>query len=117
MDMQDAADLPVVALAIGDPAGISPELAARLLANAEVLGAADLVVFGDARVLDRGAEIAGVEIVYDVVRSVEQVEPGRKPVLVDLGQLDPATITLGEASAEGGRFALANYAAALSFGQ
>ena len=36
--------LPTIALAMGDPAGISPELTAKLLANDEVRAAARIVV-------------------------------------------------------------------------
>jgi len=43
---------PVIALAMGDPAGISPELTAKLLALDEVVDKARIVVIGDRRVLD-----------------------------------------------------------------
>ena len=56
---------PTIALAMGDPAGISPELTARLLALDELRSAARLVVFGDRRVLDAGAAVAGVELSLD----------------------------------------------------
>ncbi len=49
---------PVLALAIGDPAGVGPELAARALADREVRAAADFIIVGDRRVLARGAEVA-----------------------------------------------------------
>ena len=51
---------PLIALAMGDPAGISPELTARLVASDEVRGRANLLVIGDRRVFDAGARIAGV---------------------------------------------------------
>ena len=43
---------PTLALAMGDPAGISPELTARLLALDEVRQQARLIVIGDRRVLE-----------------------------------------------------------------
>ncbi len=52
---------PIIALAMGDPAGISPELTARLLALDEIVAAARIVVIGDRRVLDDGARVAGVQ--------------------------------------------------------
>ena len=103
---------PTLALAIGDPAGIGPELAARLLADAEVRDAAHLVVVGDRRVLRRGAEAAGVGADVPVVTDPAGAVPGRT-VLLDLGHLDPGTITVGVAAAEGGRFALENFRTAL----
>ena len=53
---------PVIALAMGDPAGISPELTAKVVALDEVRDAARVVVIGDRRVFDEGAKIAGVEL-------------------------------------------------------
>ena len=49
---------PLIALAMGDPAGISPELAARLIVSDRVRAAARLVIIGDRRVLEAGARIA-----------------------------------------------------------
>jgi 4-hydroxythreonine-4-phosphate dehydrogenase len=89
---------PVIALAMGDPAGISPELTAKAVALDEVRNAAQVVVIGDRRVFDEGARIAGV------VPTVE---------FVDLKHLDPATVKRGVASKEGGASALANYRHAL----
>ena len=51
---------PTIALAMGDPAGISPELTAKVVALPEVRDAMRLVVIGDARVFDAGAKLAGV---------------------------------------------------------
>ena len=49
---------PLVALVVGDPAGIGPELAAKLAADSSVAEAVRLLVVGDRRIFDRGAEIA-----------------------------------------------------------
>lgn len=91
---------PTLALAIGDPAGISPELTAKVIALPEVRQAAKVIVIGDRRVFDEGARIAAVQ---------------EKPeAFIDLGNLDPASIQRGVASREGGASALANYRKALS---
>ena len=106
---------PLLALAMGDPAGISPELTARVLADPAVRAAADIVVLGDARVLAAGAAVAGVEPDVEVVSSftAPRTAPLARPVLIDGGHCDPARIARGVASREGGAFALANYRAAL----
>jgi 4-hydroxythreonine-4-phosphate dehydrogenase len=100
---------PRIGLAIGDPAGIGPELAAKLAADAEVRAAVDLVVVGDARVLARGAAVAGVDL--DLPRLGSDAAPAAAdgPVLLDLGHLDPETIAVGVAAEAGGRAALENY--------
>lgn len=90
---------PVIALAMGDPAGISPELTAKVAALEETRAAARIVVIGDRRVFDEGMRIAGTK--------APDIE------FHDLKNLDPLTIKRGVASKEGGDFALANYRHAL----
>src|SRR3954454_11208784 len=93
---------PVVALAIGDPAGIGPELAAKMATDPDVRSVASLVVVGDRRVLERGAAESGLSLDIDVRGPDGAITPGDKPVLIDLGHLDPDSIERGIASAEGG---------------
>jgi 4-hydroxythreonine-4-phosphate dehydrogenase len=90
---------PVIALAMGDPAGISPELTAKVLALKEVRDAARVVVVGDRRIFEDGARIAGAEI--------PDVE------FQNLKHADPSTIRRGLAAKAGGESALANYRTAL----
>jgi 4-hydroxythreonine-4-phosphate dehydrogenase len=105
---------PTIAFAMGDPAGISAELAAKLLALPEVRSAARIVVFGDRRVLEEGARVAGsaldVRLVEDDA-AASQVQDG--PVLVDLRNLAPAEVERGVAGLAGGRFATENFRRAL----
>jgi 4-hydroxythreonine-4-phosphate dehydrogenase len=51
---------PPIAVTMGDPAGVGPEICLRLLANASVREFADPVVFGDLGVLRRCAERTGL---------------------------------------------------------
>jgi 4-hydroxythreonine-4-phosphate dehydrogenase len=113
----DATVRPRIALAMGDAAGISPELTARVLADPEVCKA-EIVVFGDARVLARGAEIASVTLAIDT-QPVSGDTPGiagplRRPLLLDLGNCDPSGIATGVISAAAGRFATENFTRALT---
>ena len=109
---------PVIALAMGDPAGISPELTAKLLALDEVVDKARIVVIGDRRVLDDGARIAAVKLnLISASPDADLCKEERAPVFIDLGHLDPASVTRSTATAEGGRFALTNYRHALTMGR
>jgi 4-hydroxythreonine-4-phosphate dehydrogenase len=65
---------PRIALTLGDPAGIGPELGARLLADPATSEAADVVVVAGDDELARGAAQAGVERAE--LRS-EVIDPGR----------------------------------------
>jgi len=90
---------PVIALAMGDPCGISPELTAKVVALDEVRKAARVVVIGDRRVFDEGVKAARL--------------PSTPEEFIDLKHLDPATVQRGVASKAGGASALANYRHAL----
>ena len=98
---------------MGDPAGISPELTAAVVALPEIRDAADIVVIGDARVFRAGAADARVEPDVDWRETFDDLSMRARPLFVDLHHLDPATITAGEATRAGGTFALANFRAAL----
>lgn len=106
-------DRPTVAFAMGDPAGISPELAAKLLASADLCSLARIVVFGDQRILRGGEEVAGVSLDLDVVAPDSIPDAPARPVLVDLCNLDPSNVQLATATLEGGRFATENFGRAL----
>ena len=105
--------LPTIALAMGDPAGISPELTAKLLADSDVRAAARIVVFGDRRILEEGARVAGLTLDITVVSPNTASDAATKPVLVDIGHLAPESVKRGEATPEGGAFALENFRRAL----
>ncbi|SDP50391.1 4-hydroxythreonine-4-phosphate dehydrogenase PdxA [Afipia sp. GAS231] len=105
---------PVIALAMGDPAGISPELTAKLTCLDEVRAVARLLVIGDRRVFDEGARIAG--LTPDLPNLSPSTDPrsiAGEAAFMDLGHLDPATIERGVAVKAGGAFALENYRRAL----
>ncbi len=105
---------PVLALAMGDPAGISSELTAKLMADPETRAAANFIVIGDKRVFDVGCQYANAQVDLPVWRPGDtSLDFSTGAVFADLGHLDPATITLGEATKTGGEFALTNFRAAL----
>ena len=108
-------DTPRVVIAMGDPAGISPELLAKLLSQKELLELAAVTVIGDRRVLALGEQAAGVTLDIATVGAVDKAaaQPGC-PVFVDLKHLDPATIPMAQATAQGGKFAMRNFAEALT---
>ncbi|PDT87544.1 4-hydroxythreonine-4-phosphate dehydrogenase [Bradyrhizobium sp. Y36] len=109
---------PLIALAMGDPAGISPELTAKLTVQDDIRASCRLVVIGDRRVFDEGAGIAGVK---PELTTVEQGTDHRAAqgdaLFVDLRHLDPGDVEPKTATLAGGKFALANYKHALELGR
>lgn len=59
--------LPRIAITMGDPAGVGPELCLRALASEEVNGLCIPIVFGDAEVLRRCAELTGLPAPVHVI--------------------------------------------------
>src|SRR5258705_11805233 len=105
---------PVIALAMGDPAGISPELTAKLTCLDEIRSRARLIVIGDRRVFDEGARVAGVKVdLPNVAPSADPRTIGGDAAFLGLGHLDPASIERGIASQTGGAFPPENYRNAL----
>ena len=105
-----------IALALGDAAGIGPELAARLLDHPDMAGQ-DIIVVGAAEVLALGARHAGLTLDLPVV--AKDVTAARLPAghcLLDLANCDVTAATLGESSEAAGRASLENFATALRLG-
>ena len=104
MSPQPRSDLPLLGLMLGDATGIGPEQCARVLSDGRLEDAARLLVIGDGRVLAQGARDAGVDLEVRLVRSPEEVDWQRRSIaLMDLGNIDPATLVRGRLSAESGR--------------
>src|SRR5688500_14727712 len=98
---------PLLAITMGDPAGIGPEIVLKALAHADVFDRCRPLVIGDRRILERAAGWLGQSPEYDVVADPEMgsYEPGRVAVL-DLENAPPERIPVGEESAAAGAAAV-----------
>lgn len=74
-----ASGIPVVALTLGDPAGIGPELVAKLLARPDLARHARVLVVGDRWVWEDGQRVAGVCAPMREITSVREVRTAGKP--------------------------------------
>jgi len=70
---------PAVALVLGDPAGIGPELVAKLLARSDLMGAATAVVIGDRWVLEDGQHVAGIRTAVREIASTAEARECAAP--------------------------------------
>ncbi|AWG29340.1 4-hydroxythreonine-4-phosphate dehydrogenase PdxA [Burkholderia cenocepacia] len=105
-----AAALPVVALTLGDPAGIGAELIAKLLARHDATARANLVLIGDRWLWEAGQRVAGVKVDVEPVASLAAARDrpsAARAAFVAVDTVDPAQVTVGQASAAGGRSTLA----------
>jgi 4-hydroxythreonine-4-phosphate dehydrogenase len=93
-----------VALAIGDPAGIGPEVVLKSLAH-DAQRAAAAVVVGNAAALARHATACGIAV--DIAGDELRWPDGRRTRLVECNTASDDAWRFGEASASGGRACLA----------
>lgn len=94
----------IIAISLGDPCGIGPEVVAKALATGAPHAVCRPLVIGSAAALQQGADIAGVNLNIRCVAepSAANDAPGCVDVF-DSGALDPAEIELGVAKATCGR--------------
>ena len=100
---------PRIALFIGDPAGIGPEIVARLLAEPETLRRADVLLIASRASAGGGMRATGAR--YEIA---ESGVAGGKPALVQWRGLDAAAFPLGQAGPDNGRFMLEGLAAGVA---
>jgi 4-hydroxythreonine-4-phosphate dehydrogenase len=84
--MRMTADPPLVALTLGDPAGVGPEIVVRALADVSLREALRPLVVGDAGVLERA--IAGCGLALEVRRVDGPETVGGAPGIVEVLDLD-----------------------------
>jgi 4-hydroxythreonine-4-phosphate dehydrogenase len=99
-----------VAVTLGDPAGIGPELVARLLARADLLALANVVLVGDAWLWDEGQAIAGLQVPTQGVGSFAEVRGRRStamPAFLPMDTVRPEQVDRAQAGAAGGASVLA----------
>jgi len=95
---------PFVAITMGDPAGIGPEVTAKALKDEWVWQRCRPVVVGSTRALDASIKTTGAQVTCRSVSTVAEVDgpPGTVSVL-DLGNLDYDRVVMGEVSAVAGK--------------
>lgn len=99
---------PLLAITIGDPAGIGPEVVLKALSHSDVYARARPLVIGDRSVLERAAAWVDADrLVLDVVTEVDAGRYDAGAVtLLDLHTAPPGGYTIGEVSPEAGRAAV-----------
>ena len=94
---------PIIALTMGDPAGIGPELCLRMLVDKDIRTYAIPVIFGPADLFRRVAPLIGLPFPKRVIRFAEwRNTPVKEPALLDIPCDDMASIAPGRLSAGAG---------------
>lgn len=113
--------LPRIAVTMGDPAGVGPEICLRLLAEPEMATVCVPIVFGDAALLQRVAKVIGVPFNAKVVSRAEWSQVCRSltgPTVLDFQSFAAESIVPGQVSSQCGeaayQYVIASIAAALA---
>ncbi len=96
---------PIIAVTMGDPAGVGPEICLQLLANEAVCEIATPVVFGDARLLSRCARQTNIPAPKRIISEIEWADKCSAidgPAVLDLFGFDAEDFTPGIVSARTG---------------
>jgi 4-hydroxythreonine-4-phosphate dehydrogenase len=93
---------PVVALTLGDPAGIGPELIAKLLARPGVASQATVVLAGDQWLWEQGQAVAGLSVGTSTIHSLEEARSLSGPLFFAVESVRPEEVSIASVSSAGG---------------
>ncbi|MGL4462338.1 MAG: 4-hydroxythreonine-4-phosphate dehydrogenase PdxA, partial [Planctomycetia bacterium] len=107
---------PRVAVTMGDPAGVGPEVCLHLLANSAIAAECTPIIFGDADILRRAAAVVGLPFTAAVVEPAAwptAYQTLDRPTVRHLPTGDPALVVPGVVGAHTGAAGLAYVNAAI----
>lgn len=84
----DSTQIPTLAISIGDPAGVGPEVVLKALSSPQVRGVARFVVVGDRAALEKTAQTCGIAL-SAMDAEIRDVAALRDPAGLKFGQLSP----------------------------
>lgn len=97
---------PVIAITMGDPAGVGPEITAMSLASDEVFQVADCVVVGDRKCMEDAIRIIGSDLTIKVIdKPADGTYEKGVLNLIDLDNVDMDQFAYGKVSGMCGRAA------------
>ena len=111
--------LPRIAVTMGDPAGVGPELCLRLLADADIARECVPIVFGNAALLRRVGGKIGLQFDAPIISKQEWPTASRTvsaPSVLDFHELDASAVIPGKVSAMCGAAAYRFVIAAIEAG-
>ena len=99
---------PVLAVTMGDPAGIGPEIAVRALLAPEVRECSRSFLIGDARVFERALSVCGLSASLNRIAGPEAIADRAGVIdVVHQDTADPDVLQMGKVQALGGEAAYA----------
>lgn len=97
---------PLIAIPMGDAAGIGPEITVKTIASPEAQKYARMIVVGDRRVLEDICQLTQVRLKINVIENVSEFDDSANVLnLIQRGDIDPATLKLGQIQGQCGKAA------------
>jgi 4-hydroxythreonine-4-phosphate dehydrogenase len=95
----------VLAVTLGDPVGIGPEIVARTLADSPAAKARGVAI-GDPKTLQRAIDVCGLDARVNIISDPSEIRGERGVVdIIDIG-IDTSSLPWGEVNEEAGRAAI-----------
>lgn len=99
---------PIIAVPIGDPAGVGPEITAKALVSPEVQNCANVIVVGDAKIMAKAVEIVKADLTIKKIEKVSDADFSNGVMnLIDLDNVDLSQFAYGKVSGMCGKAAFA----------
>ena len=98
---------PAIAITMGDPCGIGPEVVVKALADPRVYASCRPVVVGNVHAMETAARMTGLPL--SINRAADPTGAGANPAVidvVDIGNLNPEDIAVGQISVPCGKAAM-----------
>ena len=96
---------PRIAIVPGDPSGIGPELIAKLLDDAGVMDAANIILVGDSHLWLQGAEQAGLPVILNTITETD-IANQEGTHHIEMSTIEPSDIQIATITIASGRSSL-----------
>jgi 4-hydroxythreonine-4-phosphate dehydrogenase len=96
---------PVLAITMGDPAGVGPEVIVKALDHAQVWDVCRPLVVGDARWMAEAAQLVGTDRPVRPIQKMVDAQGGAFLEVLDLANVDAGRLARGRVSPEAGQAA------------
>ncbi len=99
---------PYIAVPIGDPAGVGPEIVAKAVADKVVFEVANTVVIGDRKVMEQAIRISDVDLKINVINEPEEGDYSEGVLnIIDLDNINIEDFEFGKVNGKCGQAAFA----------
>ena len=108
----------IIGVLLGDPNGVGPELAVKMLADKSMRAMAHILVIGDRTVLKHGEKITGTKLPVSQISDVSEAKfDGEALPFLNVPTIEEKDIQPGTVTAEAGRTCVEALKVALKLGQ